>query len=250
MDHNDSKPKEQPASGSSSPGEGLDLPVNRLIDPLAPGEMAALSARAGVGKSAVLVQIALAHLLRDEEVLHVSLGHPVRHVRRSYDDIIDALHERIFTKASPSTSLESLRVQTERNRHIHSYLGHEVSPKKIEKALSFLRQYAHFNPVATIVDGLDFRKVEISTLEALKQLAKSHGFILWFSALSHRTDSEPLEGTLPAPLKESEPLWDAVYKLSPKKDAVPLVALKVPTRAQKFPQNLYVTPGSMVLFQR
>ena len=40
---------------------------------LAPGQLGMVMARAGVGKSAFLVHIALGHLLRGTEVLHVSL---------------------------------------------------------------------------------------------------------------------------------------------------------------------------------
>ena len=47
--------------------------------------------RAGVGQTAMLVQIALDDLLRERKVLHISHEHAVYHVRAYYDEIFNDL---------------------------------------------------------------------------------------------------------------------------------------------------------------
>ncbi|NQU03533.1 MAG: hypothetical protein HQ589_05235 [Syntrophaceae bacterium] len=53
----------------------------------------AVLARAGVGKTAFLVQLALNAIVRDRNVLHISLGDPVKKVtlkyRKLFDNLID-----------------------------------------------------------------------------------------------------------------------------------------------------------------
>ena len=55
---------------------------------LAPGQLGIVMGRAGVGKSAFLVHIAIGHLIRGTEVLHVSLQDQAAHVRSFYQEIL------------------------------------------------------------------------------------------------------------------------------------------------------------------
>src|SRR3954447_25835064 len=83
------------------------------------GNVGVVAARAGVGKSAMLVQIALDDLLRDRKVLHISHEHAVDHVRAYYDEI--------FHEIATSRKLEAesdIARDIERNRLIFSHLGH------------------------------------------------------------------------------------------------------------------------------
>ena len=50
-------------------------------DILPEGGLGAVIARAGVGKTAILVQLALNTLLKGKNVLHISLNDPVKKVR-------------------------------------------------------------------------------------------------------------------------------------------------------------------------
>ena len=55
---------------------------------LGDGEFGAVLARTGVGKTAFLVQVALNSLLRDNNVLHVSLNDPVNKVVLWYKEVL------------------------------------------------------------------------------------------------------------------------------------------------------------------
>src|SRR6187549_3065956 len=84
------------------------------------GNVGVVASRAGVGKTALLVQIALDDLMRDRKVLHISHEYAVDHVRAYYDEIF---HE--LAAQSRLDAPESVRFDLERNRLIYSHLGTE-----------------------------------------------------------------------------------------------------------------------------
>ena len=83
------------------------------------GNVGVVMARAGVGKTAFLVHIALDSLLRERKVLHVSLDAPVDHVHSWY--------EAVFNDLARAAQLSDLAGTTElihRNRIIQAYTLH------------------------------------------------------------------------------------------------------------------------------
>src|SRR5688500_19303875 len=58
---------------------------------LGKGNLGLVMARAGVGKTACLMQLALDDLLRERPVLHVSLDQTMDHVLSWYDALLDDL---------------------------------------------------------------------------------------------------------------------------------------------------------------
>ena len=69
----------------------LRNPLRRLAkknqEILPRGEFGAVLARAGVGKTAMMVQLSLETLLRGNHVLHVSIDDPVNKVSLWYDEV-------------------------------------------------------------------------------------------------------------------------------------------------------------------
>src|SRR5574339_987740 len=82
------------------------------------GNIGVVVARPGVGKTALLVQIALDDLLRDRKVLHISHEHAVDHVRAYYDEIFHDLST--YRKLDQPAAI---RLEIERHRLIFSHLG-------------------------------------------------------------------------------------------------------------------------------
>ena len=64
--------------------------ASHLEGGLGRGKVGFIAAEPGVGKSALLVHLALDTLLREENVLHVSMTDSVDHVRQFYDQIVRA----------------------------------------------------------------------------------------------------------------------------------------------------------------
>src|SRR6185503_4763174 len=81
------------------------------------GNVGVVAARAGVGKTALLVQIALDDLLRDRLGLHISHVHAVDHVRAYYDEIYHDL-----SVVSKHDDLEGVKLEGERKRLIYSHV--------------------------------------------------------------------------------------------------------------------------------
>ena len=79
--------------------------------------MGLVVAEAGVGKSALLVQIALDRLLRGSRVLHIAGEHAVDHVRAYYSEIFHALSE-----ASNLADAEAVKLEVETLRLIFSLM--------------------------------------------------------------------------------------------------------------------------------
>ena len=201
------------------------------------GNVGLVAARPGVGKTALLVQIALDDLLRDRKVLHISHEHAVDHVRSYYDEIFHDL-----SVASHLEGEAAVRLDVERNRLIFSHLGHvkegPVSARgghtpvtKILETVSFARDIAHFEPDVIVIDGFDFDHATPESVTALRDLAKKANAELWFSA---QTEGREVEVKLPSgkPMKVAAPLdryFDLVnvmVMLHPERDVVRLRLLK------------------------
>lgn len=137
------------------------------------GRVGAIVARAGVGKSTLLVHVALDALLRDVPVLHVSLRDTVDHVRAFYDEIFAAL-ARSRNVRERATAM----VAAERHRMIHSYLDRAFSVAHLEQNLTMLRDVAQFVPELIVVDGLDERTAS-EHLAGLAAFAEANRMVVW-----------------------------------------------------------------------
>ncbi|HVY47659.1 MAG TPA: hypothetical protein VHB21_17340 [Minicystis sp.] len=216
---------------------------------LGKGNVGVVISRAGVGKTAMLVQIALDDLLRDRKVLHISHEHAVDHVRAYYDEIFHEIAAQNRLEAP-----ETVRVELERNRLIYSHLGHaKTAPMsirggtssiaKILETLTFAREVAHFEPDVIIIDGFDFGHATEEAIKALGVLARERSVELWLSAQSH-TRVAPKHG-LPEPLDRFEKQLQVVVFLEPEKDVVRLRLLKDHDNQDLTDLHLRLDPHSM-----
>ncbi len=151
---------------------------------LEPGEIGVIVAKPGVGKSPLLVHVALDALFRDVPVLHVALKDPVDHVRSYYDEIFAAI-----TRAGRITDRAAAAVAVERHRMIHSYLDRAFDVSHFEDNLRMLDEVAHFAPRMLVLDGLRMKDLE-DVLPKLSALVKKLGVPLW-ATVRTRTSDEP-----------------------------------------------------------
>src|SRR3954469_8853876 len=152
------------------------------------GNVGLVAARPGVGKTPLLVQIALDDLLRDRRVLHISHEHAVDHVRAYYDEIFHDL-----AVASKLADPESVKLDVERHRLIYSHVNHAAaappshrggrsSIAKILETVAFSRDVAHFEPDVIIIDHFDIAHATEDAMRALNTLARERQVELWLSA--------------------------------------------------------------------
>jgi hypothetical protein len=143
---------------------------------LGAGQVGFIVARAGVGKSALLVHLSLDALLRDVTVLHVSLRDMVDHVRAYYDQIF-----RAATRKVKVGERAAAMVAAERHRMIHSYLDRDFDVGHLRDNLAMLRDIAQFRPSLIVVDGMDAESAEQHVVE-LVELAKALEVPVWFTS--------------------------------------------------------------------
>lgn len=145
-----------------------------LGEGLQPGQLGVVASRAGVGKSALLVHIALDHLLGDEAVLHVAVGDTVEHSRAHYDEVIRA------AARGRNDDWAAAAVQAERHRMILSYLDKEFNLEELRANLVMLREVAHFRPRLVVFDGFDKDQL-VACCDGIAELARELETPVWMS---------------------------------------------------------------------
>ncbi len=180
------------------------------------GNLGVVLAAHGVGKTSFLVGVAVDELLRKGRVLHVSLSHPVAHVRAHYDTL--------FEELANSKHLEdesTLHAEIDQHRSIRVYAPHEFSAGKLRDAAK-LEGEAGAKPTLIILEGLDLGTVPRSDVEDWKALAAELEAEIWLEAAVD--DERNIE--VPAAVKALDDVVSVVLALEPGPDVVALRALK------------------------
>jgi hypothetical protein len=176
-------------------------------------QMGLVMARAGLGKTALLVQIALDAILRGKRVIHVSVGESIDKTRKWYDDILQSiLQEHSVTRP------HELMDMVARHRMIMTFKVAAFSRSRLEERLNDLILQDIFRPNVLIVDGFDFDGTSREALEDIKDLMDNMNMQAWFSAICHRGDQRVSPAGVPAPCHEIDDLFDMIILLKPEKD--------------------------------
>lgn len=188
---------------------------------LGPGNLGVLIARAGVGKTACLIHIALHKIFLDEKLVHVSLNEGPEKVTSYYNVIY---HDLVEALGLPEDS--EYRFLMERNRMILAYLNRSFELSRLRANLGNLSEKVAYRPNALIVDGLDFEHEERHVLQDFKSMAQEFELEIWFSALSHRHITETNEKGVPYPCHHVDDLFSVILHLLPTPSGVFMRLLK------------------------
>ena len=209
-----------------------------------PGNLALVLARTGVGKTAFLVGIGVDALLAGQKVLHVSLESTVDKVRDWYEDVL----REMLTRDKKLEHRESLQLELERRRHIHTYVGHSFSIERLRHSLELLTDVMHFQPDVILFDDIDIddQDVDPEAVAAVKALADEIGAELWMTCHTHREDPA-VPGHLPPPADRLEDLTDLAFRLDSHDAKVRLHVLK--DHKQMLDEDLHILldPQSLLL---
>ncbi len=153
---------------------------------LSAGEFGAVLSRAGVGKTALLVQIAINEMLLHKKVLHISLNNPVEKVKLWYSEVFKNLCDSDYDVRQMSVLWEDLI----RHRFIMTFNTGEFSLSKLEERLTDLSKEDIFLPDVLIIDDYPFDKADKKQLGDLEEFMGKK-YSVWFSVRKHRKeDSE------------------------------------------------------------
>ncbi|MDZ7640459.1 MAG: hypothetical protein U5J62_00280 [Desulfurivibrio sp.] len=167
-------------------------------------------ARPGLGKTAMLVQIALDSLLNGQQVVHVSVGQSLEKTRIWYDDIF----KDIVESCQLSNPYE-IYDEVMRNRMIMTFKESDLTRPRLEERLNDLVYQNIIRPGCMVVDGYDFTKLDRQVLADLGEMAKAMDLQLWFSAVSTRDKQQAAGGQVPEPCREVADLFNTVVLLQP-----------------------------------
>jgi len=198
----------------------------RVLNPLSAEalpdhRMGLVMARAGLGKTAILVQIAMDSILRGQNVLHVSIGEGLEKAKAWYDDIFKYIAEGFQLDNAAEIEDELMR-----NRMIMTFKESAFSRPKLEERLNDLVYQNIFRPEVVVIDGFDFAKADYDSVMDLKEMMAAMNVQGWFSALRHRDDNRKSAAGIPAPCHEVDGLFDTVIIVQPEKDSILLNIIK------------------------
>jgi len=186
------------------------------------GNIAVVLSRAGVGKTAFLVGIAVDALLQGRKVMHISTEESVEKLRAFYDEIFNLMCENLRLENRMQKHLE-----LERDRHILVYNRKNFTLDKLSETATFLDEIAHFSPDVVIMDGTPrFEHSERWEIEGIKKLADKWQAEIWTSAQMHRDGQDHDERGVPVEVAEYDDLLEVITLLEPEHTHVHVRILK------------------------
>ena len=209
-------------------------------DILNSGEFGAVLARAGVGKTAFLVQLSLNALLRGKNVLHISLEDPVKKVSLWYQEVFNLIAEQ-YRVDQISPLWDSLLP----HRFIMTFRVEGFSVPKLEERLLDLMEQNIFSPQLMIVDGFPIDESVHQSLAEFKDLIKNHQMPAWFTIRTHRHEDLGPDG-IPMKLAQLFDLFEIAIQLQPVGKEIHVKAVK---GAESFPEHLdlRLDPSTMLI---
>ena len=163
--------------------------MNSISGGLKPGELGAIASPSGIGKTSVLVQIALDKLLQGGKVIHISFTQHTDYVLAWYEDIFDE-----FIKKKNLENAEDVKNEIVKNRVLMKFNQAGISSDQILRSLRALIKDGGFNADVIIVDGFDFNSDAEDRVSVIKSFAAEMGISVWYSCTVK--DSEPSSGQL------------------------------------------------------
>jgi hypothetical protein len=156
---------------------------------LGSGNLGVVMARAGVGKTALLVYFGLGTLISGKKVLHVALAQSTDHVLSWYDTL--------FKNISPSIDPErisDIQAEMPRRRLIQTFSDKDLNPQRLEKAVKLFDETINFKPDLILIDGFNWEKMSkvetAAAIGAFKSTAQRLNAALWMSAGTHRSTTK------------------------------------------------------------
>ncbi|RUM39887.1 MAG: hypothetical protein DSY70_04780 [Desulfobulbus sp.] len=201
-----------------------------------------IMARAGLGKTAILVQIAMDSMLRDNNVLHVAIGEGVEKTRAWYDDILDLMNQEKKVE-----NFQQLVDEVMKNRMIMTFKESAFSRPRLEERLNDLILQDIFKPNCLVIDGFDFEDAKREDLEDIKDLLDAMSMQAWFSAVSHRNDDRVSPTGVPAPCNEIDDLFDTVVLLKPEQEMIQLDIIRNNGETVEDTGGLALDPTTMMV---
>jgi hypothetical protein len=181
------------------------------------GEIGIIASQSGVGKTSVLVQIALDKLLQEKKVIHVSFNQHSDYVLAWYADIFDE-----FTKKKNLENADDVRDETVRNRVLMNFNQDGITDDQIQRSLKALIVDGGVNAEAIIIDGFDFYRSGRERFGKVKEFAREMGLEIWYSCTVKGKGPFYDRRNIPLVIGDYADLVDVIIVLEPRSDHIEL----------------------------
>jgi KaiC/GvpD/RAD55 family RecA-like ATPase len=134
------------------------------------GEIGIIASENGIGKTSVLVQLALDKLLQGKHVIHVSFTRHAQHIFSWYEDIFSE-----FINKKNLENAGEVKNDVVKNRVLMNFNQDGITNDQITKSLRAMIVEGGFNAEAVIVDGFDFTRADRERIANVKAFAGELG---------------------------------------------------------------------------
>ncbi|MDR0464176.1 MAG: hypothetical protein LBG94_03555 [Treponema sp.] len=205
------------------------------------GEIGIIASPNGVGKTSVLVQLAMDKLLQGKKVIHVSFTQHKQYVPLWYEDIFAEI-----TSKKNLENAEDIKNDLVKNRVLMSFNQDGVTKEQILKSLRAMIIDGSFKADSIIIDGFDFSRVNKEGIQNVKNFAVELGLSIWYSCSVK--DSEQSAG-IPFVLGGFAGIVDIIISLQPKSDHVELSIIKDRGTAAAKPMAMKLDPKTLLILE-
>jgi hypothetical protein len=185
------------------------------------GEIGVIASLSGLGKTSVLVQIALDKLLQEKKVIHVSFTQHTGYVLAWYEDIFDE-----FIKKKNLENVREVKDEIVKNRVLMNFSQDGVTGDQVLRSLRAMIVEGGFKAEYLIIDGFDFSRMDRELISEVKDFAKELGLEVWYSCTvppAGGADGKAGQYTkqnIPVLLKDFADILDSVVVLEPRGDHI------------------------------
>jgi hypothetical protein len=185
------------------------------------GEIGIIASQSGIGKTSVLVQLALDKLLQAKKIIHVSFTQHTHYVLAWYEDIFDE-----FISRKNLENAGDVKNEVVKNRVLMNFNQDGMSKDQILKSLRAMIVDGGFKAESIIIDGYDFSQTDHERIAAVKTFAGELGLSVWYSCTVKSAGPQYDKHNIPLLLKDYIDLLDVVIVLEPKPDHIELTVSK------------------------
>ncbi|MCL2831975.1 MAG: hypothetical protein FWD78_02285 [Treponema sp.] len=180
---------------------------------LEPGELGVIASPSGIGKTSVLVQIALDKLLRGKKIIHVSFTQHTDYVLTWYKNIFDE-----FIRKKNLENEQDINDEIVKNRVLMKFNQEGLTVDQILRSLRAMIKDGGFAAEYIIVDGYKFSAAEKDNILKIKEFAGELGLAMLFSC---NVKDKPFydEKNIPFIIKDYADLFDVIVVLEPKQES-------------------------------
>lgn len=182
---------------------------------LGAGNLGIVASRKGIGKTSVLVQIALDKLLQGEKVIHVSFNAHTSYVISWYENIFEEIAKRRNLE-----NIQDLKDQTVRNRVIMNFTQEGVTVDQITRSLKAMIVDGGFDAKTIIVDGFDFSRASVERFQKVKAFIGEMGIEAWYSCTLSGDDPVLDKNNVPFVLRGIADLVSVLIVMEPARDYI------------------------------